>query len=223
LELEQQVSKGISLRAKYTHRDTSGLVTLNPQLLSSGQSVLMASGTGTAQHRELEITGRFALGGKRSFFAAYTHSSDRGNLNTADAYLGNLPYPIITADRFTNFDASVPNRVLFWSELGLPLKLRATPFAEYRTGFPYSIRDALQNYVGSPNQSRYPSFLSLDLRLARDFQVSKKYGLRLSLRGINLTNHFNPTAAHLNIQDPQFGTFFANYQRHYKADFDVLF
>src|SRR6516164_6875927 len=113
----------------------------------------MASGTGVAQHREFEITGRFGLGAKRRFFAAYTHSLDRGNLNTADGYLGNLPDPIISSDRFTYFDTSVPNRVLFWGEVPFPLKVHATPFAEYRTGFPYSIRNALQTYVGAPNQN----------------------------------------------------------------------
>jgi hypothetical protein len=223
LELEQQVGKEVSFRAKYTHRNTLGLVTVNEERLSNGQHALIASGTGEAQYREFEITARVGLGAKRSFFAAYTHGFDRGNLNAAGNYLGNFPYPVLNIDRFASLDASVPHRVLFWGEVSLPLKMRATPFAEYRTGFPYSIRNVLQNYVGAPNQNRFPDFVSLDLRLARDFQVTKKYALRLSLRGINLSNHFNPTAAHLNIDDPQFGTFFGNYQRHYKADFDVLF
>jgi hypothetical protein len=113
--------------------------------------------------------------------------------------------------------------MLVWGEMSLPWKLRATPFAEYRTGFPYSIKNVLQDYVGLPNQNRFPNFLSLDLRMARDFQVSKKYALRLSARGINLSNHFNPTAVHPNVDDPQFGSFFGNYQRHFKGDFDVLF
>jgi hypothetical protein len=59
--------------------------------------------------------------------------------------------------------------------------------------------------------------------LSRDFQVSPKYGLRLSIRGLNPTNHFNPVAVHSNAGDPLFGTFFGVYKRQFKLDFYVLF
>jgi hypothetical protein len=34
--------------------------------------------------------------------------------------------------------------------------------------------------------------LALDMEISKEFQLTKKYGVRLSLRGFNLTNHFNP-------------------------------
>jgi hypothetical protein len=53
--------------------------------------------------------------------------------------------------------------------------------------------------------------------------VTKKYGVRLSLRGFNLMNHFNPRDVHANTADPQFGKFFASYRRYFTGGFDILF
>jgi hypothetical protein len=83
--------------------------------------------------------------------------------------------------------------------------------------------DAAQNYVGVPNQNRFPNFLSLDSRISKDIQVNPKYAVRLSVSSFNLTNHFNPEALHANVADPAFGFFFGHRGRRFTADFDVLF
>jgi hypothetical protein len=99
------------------------------------------------------------------------------------------------------------------------------PVVEYRTGFPYARYDVLQDFVGIPygNSSRFPDFFSADTRVMRDFKVTPKYSVRLSLSAFNLTNHFNALAVHNNTADPQYGVFFGNYHRRYRFDFDVLF
>ena len=83
--------------------------------------------------------------------------------------------------------------------------------------------DAYQNFIGVPNATRFSSYFSLDARLMKDLPVNQKYTLRLSVRGLNLTNHFNAILAHSNTADPLFGAFFGNYGRRFKLDFDVLF
>ena len=103
--------------------------------------------------------------------------------------------------------------------------MRVIPMVEYRTGFPYAITDALQNFVGVPNSDgiRFPSYLSLDARLSKDVKVNAKYSVRLSVSGFNLTNHFSPEAVHGNVADPACGLFFGHRGRRFTADFDVLF
>ena len=59
--------------------------------------------------------------------------------------------------------------------------------------------------------------------MLKDIKVSPKYTFRLSVTVNNLTNHFNALAVHSNIADPMFGTFFGNYPRRFRADFDVIF
>ena len=66
-------------------------------------------------------------------------------------------------------------------------------------------------------------FSFLDVRFAKDFIISAKYTIRLSLTGLNFTNHFNALDVHANTGDPQFGTFFGDYHRHYRVDFDIIF
>jgi hypothetical protein len=127
---------------------------------------------------------------------------------------------------YSNFPADLPNRFLMWGRLNAPFqRLQILPIVEYRNGFPYARLDALQDYVGIPNSSttRFPKFFSADARFMRDFKVSPKYTLRLSVTGFNLTNHFNALAVHANVTDPQVGVFFGNYHRRYRGDFEVVF
>jgi hypothetical protein len=105
----------------------------------------------------------------------------------------------------------------------LPKRFRIAPVVEYRNGFPYFATDAAQNYVGVPNQRRFPHFFSLDSRISKDIQVNPKYAVRLSVSSFNLANHFNPEAIHSNVADPAFGYFFGHRGRRFTADFDVLF
>lgn len=131
--------------------------------------------------------------------------------------------PVIRPNEFANLTGNTPNRFLTWGLIRLPYAMQIAPVVEYRTGFPYSTLDAAQNYYGTPNQNRYPGFFSVDARVSKDFRVSPKYSVRLSLSSFNLTNHFNPEAVHYNIADPAFGIFFGQRQRRFTADFDVLF
>ena len=157
-------------------------------------------------------------------FFTYTRSASRSDLNESNSYVGNLSFPIFRPNFFVRSFTDVPNRVMVWGESSLPWKMRIYPMVEYRTGFPYSITNAYQDFVGVPNSEfRYPGYFSLDAKLTKDFPVNPKYTLRLLTRGLNLTNHFNAILAHYNTADPLFGSFFGNYGRRFKLDFDVLF
>lgn len=94
-----------------------------------------------------------------------------------------------------------------------------------RSGFPYSVRDVEQNFVGVRNADpqRFPRFMALDVEIAKDFQMTRKYGVRLSLRGFNLTNHFNPRDVRANVADPSFGQFLSPYRRYFTGGFDIIF
>jgi hypothetical protein len=83
----------------------------------------------------------------------------------------------------------------------------------------------MQNYVGVPyrNSTRFPDFFSADARFAKNIKVNAKYTVRISLTALNMSNHFNALAVHDNIADPEYGTFFGNYHRRYRADFEILF
>jgi len=64
---------------------------------------------------------------------------------------------------------------------------------------------------------------SYDFFAADDFKVNPKYTVRLSLTGLNLSNHFNALAVFANTDGPEYGTFFGTYHRRYRGDFDIIF
>jgi hypothetical protein len=170
-------------------------------------------------------------------FFSYVRSRARTNINEFNNYLGNFPYPIVRPDQYTNSPADLPHRFLAWGTVKLPWKVRVSPLFEWRSGLPYSVFDARQNYVGEPysDMTRFPNFFSLDARFIREFPINGivesmfKYKLsdptsvRVSVSIYNLTNHFNPPSVHSNIADPQFGLFFGQNKRRFRLDLDLIF
>ena len=222
VEVEHLISSRIKIRANYLQNNSSGVVIVTPKVVQA-QDALVLGGGGKSRYRQLELTTRLTLKDGQNLFLSYVRSRTQGDLNEFNNYLGNFPFPVVRANQISNLSADLPNRFLAWGLVRLPWKIRIAPLIEYRNGFPYAVTDVAQNYVGTANTTRYPSFYSLDARVSKDIKLSDKYTLRFSVRGLNLTNHFNPLNIHSNIDDPQFGVFFGNYKRRFLADFDVIF
>ena len=225
VQIEQPLSQHLRLRVGYMQNQSAGLVILNrvaPDPATHIGSNLL-SGGGQSRYRQFEVTARVRLNDRRQLFFSYVRARARGDLNDFAGYLGSFPVPIIRANQFGNLPADLPNRFLAWGLLQLPWGFQVAPLFEFRSGFPSSVIDAAQDYVGTPNSSRFPSFLSVDSRFSKDFKVSPKYTIRLSVSGYNLTNHFNPEAFHNNVADPAYGLFFGQRGRRFTADFDVVF
>jgi hypothetical protein len=225
IELEQPLTTQLKLRVSYIENQAEGLVVMDTQAPDPMNDVgaFDLTGAGQARYRQFEVTARLRLADKRQLFFSYVHSHARGDLNDFNTFLGSFPVPIIRPNEFGNLSGDIPNRFLTWGLLRFPYAMQIAPVVEYRTGFPYSTLDAAQNYFGIPNQNRYPGFFALDARVSKDFKVSPKYSVRLSVSTYNLTNHFNPEAVHYNVADPASGIFFGSRHRRFTADFDFVF
>jgi hypothetical protein len=219
--VEHTVSPWLKIRGGYTDSQSSGLILLEPGVVQ-GSNALSLNGNGQSRYRAAEITTRVTW--KRGqLFMAYTRSRSQGDLNDFSNYFGNYPLPLIHPNVNATLSGDLPNRFLAWGTLKLPWQMQILPIVEYRNGLPFAQYDVLGNYVGVPNSTRFPDFFSADARILKDIKVSPKYTIRLSVTANNLSNHFNALAVHANTADPLFGTFFGNYQRRFRADFDVLF
>jgi len=224
VEVEHPLTRMLRVRANYLSSNSYGIITVTPKVVQ-GRDALVLGGGGKMRYRQLELIAKLAWSEGREMLFSYVRSHSQGDLNEFNNYLGNFPYPIVRRNQYTNLPGDLPNRFLAWGLIRLPWKMRVAPIVEYRNGFPYAVVDAGQDYVGVPNsdRTRFPNFYSLDARVSKDFQVSKKYTLRLSVTGYNITNHFNPAVVRNNIADRDFGTFFGNTRRRLRLDFDVIF
>ena len=227
IEVEQPLTKHARLRANYTQSHSAGLLIVNPEQVD-GRDAIVLRGDGRSRYRQLEISAKLTWREEENFFLSYVRSRARGDLNEFNTYLGNFPSPVVRGNQFSSLAADLPNRFIAYGLIKMPRALYVAPLIEYRNGFPYAATDVLQNYAGVPNadRTRFPNFFSLDLRVYKDFKIkynNKPYSVRLSVYGYNVTNHFNPLDVRRNIADPQFGVFFGNYRRWFKADFEVFF
>jgi hypothetical protein len=224
-ELDQTITRGILVRANFIDSHTRRIYIVNPELDYRGTSAIVLRSAGDATYRALEVTSRFTLKKDDAIYVTYVRSRSRGDLNDFNSYFGDLGAPVIRPNQYSNLAFDVPNRVVAWGKMSLPRRASISPIVEWRSGFPFSARDENQNFVGVRNadQTRFPEFFSLDLELAKEFKLTKKYGMRLSVMGFNLTNHFNPRDVHANVSDRQFREFFASYRRYFTGGFDIIF
>ena len=222
-QLEHSFAKLLHVRAVYTDNRSVGLIVLRTQTVDTVDENVL-DGSGESRYRQGELTAKLAWKDNQQLVFSYVSSRAEGNQNIFDNFVGNYSEPFIRPAAYANLPGDLPNRFLMWGHVKVPFqKFELNPTVEYRNGFPYTSYDMFQNYVGVPNSQQFPHFLSVDARLMRDFKVSKSHVIRLSVTGYNLTNHFNALAVHDNVDDPQYGTFFGNYHRHYRFDFDIVY
>jgi hypothetical protein len=225
IQLDQTINTWLSLRANLINSRTSNIYIINPESDYRGQSAIVLRSAGHAAYHALELTARFTLPEKNAFYVSYVRSRARGDLNDFNSYFGDFGEPVIRQNQYSNLPFDVPNRFIAWGTVALPHRITIAPILEARSGFPFSVRDAEQNFVGVRNsdRTRFPSFFALDVEIAKEFQVTKKYGVRPSLRIFNLTNHFNPRDVRANLADPRFGEFLSSYRRYFTGGFDIIF
>jgi len=225
IQLDQIVNPWLTLRANLIGSRTTNNYIVNPELDFRGQSAIVLRSAGRADYRSLELTARFALPKENAFHVSYIRSRARGDLNDFNSYFGDFGEPVIRPNQFSYLPFDVPHRLIAWGTVALPNRISISPIIEARSGFPFSVRDAEQNFLGVRNSSltRFPAFFAVDTEISKEFQVTKKYGVRLSLKIFNLTDHFNPRNVRANTADPAFGQFSSSYGRYFTGGFDILF
>src|SRR5271166_244818 len=96
-----------------------------------------------------------------------------------------------------------------------------SPLLDVHTGFAYSSIDERQQYVGTPNDPRFPTYLSLDLKVYREFRVpflgkrsGKVHHVRFGVYTLNATDHQNFNTVYNNVASPYYGRFVGFLYRH---------
>ncbi|HEU4835299.1 MAG TPA: carboxypeptidase regulatory-like domain-containing protein [Pyrinomonadaceae bacterium] len=221
LQLDHQLSERLLLRLGYEERSTRRDFTLEPTA-----GALLLQNNGRSRYREFQAVGRFRFQEGRNIFLSYVRSQARGNLNDFNTYFGNQKHAVIRPDEYGRQPFDAPHRLLFWGDFAVPFNMVVTPVVDWRSGFPFSIIDENQDFVGPRNAGgRFPRLLTLDLLVMKALKIrfrGKEYKGRAGFTVFNITNHWNPRDVQNNIASPQFGTFFNSADRSVRLKFEFV-
>ena len=231
LQIDHEIRR-LLVRVGYEERQTRRDFILDP----SANGTLLLRNDGKSRYQEFQVTGRLRLQEKHHVYLAYVRSSATGDLNAFNDYFGNLRNPVIRANERSLQPFDAPNRLIGWGDIALPKQITVSPVVDWHTGFPFSLIDEDQNFVGARNRAgRYPAFLSLDLQVTKGLAprvpdwgfVPKKFrGKRIpgrfGVKIFNLTNHWNPRDFQNNIDAADFGTFYNSPHRGIRLKFEFV-
>jgi len=224
VEADRRIAGRLLLRLGYLQRNQRRDLLLN--VMDDGDPRLVLSNGGQTNYREGLVTLKYVFPTRGECAVSYVRSSSRGNLNHYQNFLGNFHQPVIREDQYGPLAHDVPHRLLFSGVFQLPWGLTVSPTVEYRDGFPWSIVDEDQNFVGRRNRGgRFPRFFSADLQIARSLGIpfrGRTYHTRLVLGVYNLTHHWNPRDVQNNLDSDAFGGFYNSVGRkfRFRLEFD---
>ena len=222
VELDRALRHDMQVRVSYLQSVTHSLPVVMPLSgASGGPSLLGLSYAGTSRYQAIEATLHYQPVEHEEWTLAYVHSISRSDLNLLSNIFVPFEQPVIRPNVYGIAPSDIPDRVVGWGTFALPFKLTVSPVVDIHTGLPYSNVDVLQNYVGTPNGSRFPVFFSLDAQAYRDVRLSslpflsraKSHILRIGLFSLDLTNRHNPHDVYSNITSPLFGRFAGSARR----------
>ncbi|MFL6333351.1 MAG: carboxypeptidase regulatory-like domain-containing protein [Pyrinomonadaceae bacterium] len=226
LQLDHEVKPRLLLRLGYEERHARRDFIIEPAAQADGGGTLTLLNDGRSRYREFQAVARLRVQERRNIFLSYVRSEARGDLNDFNTYFGNLRRPVIRPNEYGPQSFDVPNRLLFWGDFGLPFDTVATPVLDWRSGFPYSLLNEEQNYVGPRGAGgRFPNFLTLDLQVTKGLRIpfrGKKYKGRVGFTVFNLTDHRNPRDVQNNLASPQFGSFYNSPGISFRTKFEFV-
>jgi hypothetical protein len=221
-QVEQELIKNLKLKVGYLDSHTTHLFTVAPYTSTmGGQSFMALANTGSSHYRELESTLHYTFAELDQVNVSYIWSRARGDLNSLSSVFVPFAAPVIRPDVYGVLPSDVPNRLVGYGVFAIPWKMTFSPLIDVHTGFAYSPIDERQQYVGTPNSQRFPTYLSLDLKVYRKFRVpflgnrsGKVHHVRLGVYTLNVTDHQNFNAVYNNVTSPNYGRFVGFLYRH---------
>jgi hypothetical protein len=207
IEVDVRPAAGVLVKANYLRRNSSSEFIVDP--VSAGDSAeLRLASTGRSAFQEAELSVRFGESDGRQVTCSYVRSHTTGDTNAYDMYFGTLRTPVIEANEYSLAPVDVPNRFLVRSVWPLTRAWSVTTLLEVRDGFPYSLIDENQAFVGPRNTGgRFPPFGSLDASILRT-ATWRGRGVRFGVRVNHVLNGFMPRDVQNNVDSAAFGTFY---------------
>ena len=227
----RELRKNMKLDVSYLNSRTSDLFVVEPFTAAAptDESFIGLTNTGSSNYHELEASVQYTFRESDQFKASYIWSQSRGDLNNLSNVMIPFAAPVFRPNVYGILASDIPNRLITWGIFALPWKLTFSPLLDVHSGFPYSSIDVAQQYVGTPNGQRFPTFFSLDFKAYRTFRIpfwkgknGKDHHFRLGAYSLNLTNHGNFSTVYNNVASPDYGKFVGLIYRHEGMTLDFV-
>ncbi len=227
----RELHKNLQLDVSYLNSRTSYLFVVEPFTAASptDASYMGLTNTGSSKYHELEASVRYAFRVSDQLKASYIWSHARGDLNNLSSVMIPFAASVFRPNVYGILASDIPNRFVAWGIFALPWKITFSPLVDVHSGFPWSPIDVTQQYVGTPNGQRFPTFFSLDLKAYRTFRIpfwkgknGKDHHFRLGGYSLNVTNHGNFSTVYNNVTSPGYGKFAGFLYRHEGMTLDFV-
>jgi hypothetical protein len=226
LQLDRGITKNLTARVGFLQRASRDDLVIEPRAVGADAGLLALSSRGTSRYRELQLLAVYNGPRVSNLNVSYTWSSARGDLNTADNFLGDFPAFVARPNEFGPLPFDAPHRFLAYGQLRLPLDINLAPSFEMRTGFPYSVVNEQLDFVGARNRAgRFPAFVSLDAQVTKGVRIPhfEKHKARVGVAVFNITDHFNPRDVQNNTGSRHFGEFYNSLGTSVRGKFEMDF
>ncbi len=212
-EFNRQMTNHIAVRVSYLGSGTYKEFVVSPERTSPTLGTLLLSNRGAARYHELEAMVSYRDQKGNQLNASYVRAGTIGDLNSLAQLYVPFEDPVIRPDAYASLWSDVPDRMIAWGIFHLPKKVTFAPVIDLHTGFPWSKVDEFQNYVGTPNSNRFPTFFSFDFKVWKMFPLPRwlpwggGFKLRWGIGVRNLTDTRDPRDVYNNITSPNFAHF----------------
>ncbi|HVF28312.1 MAG TPA: TonB-dependent receptor [Pyrinomonadaceae bacterium] len=230
LQLDRGITQNLTARIGYLERRTTKDFIIEPHEDAAGAGTLALSSTGRSRYRELQLLAAYTNSRNGSWNASYVFSRARGDLNTADNFLGDFPAFVVRRNEYAPLPFDAPHRFLIYGEVRTRYDITVSPSVEVRSGFPFSFVDERLDFVGARNKAgRFPTFFSLDAQVIKGFAIPrfvpglKGRRARVGIAVFNITNHFNPRDVQNNLGSSRAGQFFNSLSTSVRGKFEFDF
>lgn len=226
LQLDRGITKNLTARVGYLQRATTNDLLINPLVEGPESGSLVLSSQGQSRYRELQFVASYESPQVGNWTCSYVWSSARGDLNTIDNFLGDLPGFVVRANGYGPLPFDVPHHFLLFGSWKTRYDITISPSLEMRSGFPLSYVNEQLDFIDARNRAgRFPRFISLDAQVTKGFAIPmfEKHRARIGLAVFNVTNRFNPRDVQINLGSRQAGKFFNSLGTSVRGKFEIDF
>ncbi len=207
LEYTHRIGSSVFVKVNHLERTGSREFIVDPVTTASGHELQLDS-RGRSEFRETEVTVRVGQSDDRQVTTSYVRSHGAADLNAYDLYFGTIRQPVIQANEFSVTPVEVPNRLLVRATIPVVRKWSAGALLEVRDGFPYSLINEDQAFVGARNTGgRLPALCTLDVSLLRPGRILGRE-VRYGIKVFHVLGTFEPRDVQNNVDSAAFGSLY---------------